>query len=125
MTPAGSGKSRLLRRLPVLLVLGLGLLLWRAPFFPQERVWVVELSPEWRAATRLDVQLYDGSEALLRREERAFTHGAPERLSFDLTLPQGTYRARVFGDFPPGSPQKRWSAELRVGGDDRLVSWVR
>ncbi len=123
LTSSGVERSGLRKRLPFLIVAGLGLLLWRAPFLPQERLLVFQLPTSWSEATRVDLQLYDAEGALLLRQERSFKDGAPRELSEKLSLRRGEYRALLFAQLPQG--EKRAEAPLRLGGEETLVTPVR
>ncbi len=122
-----AARSGLLRRLPVLAVVAVGVLLWRAPFFPQERTLVYQLPDRFSAATHVDLQLYDDDGALLSREQRYFSpaNGAPRELSQKITLRAGRYRAQVFARLPGEAAIASATAELDVRREPTLVAAIQ
>jgi hypothetical protein len=89
-------RSGLLRRLPILGVVAVGLWLWQggAGFVavPHDLIWKIPGS--YGSIRRLEVQLWDGERLLTRTELQT-----PQGLTMDpqktLTLPRGTYRSEV------------------------------
>jgi hypothetical protein len=96
----------LLRRLPVLVLVVLGFGLWDWTKVPErELVWNLD-GPGWASVRKLEVQVLDGQDALLKREERFFSGPPPSQLVLPLALRAGSYRARFFlrtdaGSLPP------------------------
>ena len=84
--------SPLARRLPILIVVGLGLLLWRSSLFPQPHTLVWE-RPVSLAIASAEVQLWRGDVLLARAEWPDASHGA---LTQQLTLRGSPVRALTF-----------------------------
>ncbi|MGQ0504008.1 MAG: hypothetical protein ACT4TC_01685 [Myxococcaceae bacterium] len=83
-------------------MVGLGALIWRAPFFPQDRTLVWKLPSRVRAAPRVELTLFDETGAVLKREEHSEREGLAEELQWKLPL------TRV-------SPFSEWtSAQARI-----------
>jgi hypothetical protein len=105
--------SPLVRRLPILLVVGLGLLLWRSPLFPQPHTLVWE-RPAGLDIASAEVQLWRGDVLLARAEWPDASQGS---LTQQLTLRGGPVRALTFLRLRDGTV--RQSAQtLPVGGED-------
>jgi hypothetical protein len=75
--------------------LGLGWWLWNASFFPQTRQLIWRLDDDPASITQIEVQIYDSSGELLKREQRSFEH-APAEWTQTFALPRGEYSVRVF-----------------------------
>ncbi len=84
----------LLKRAPLLLVLGLGYVMWRSGFgyFASDRALVWNLPAEYGAVRRVELQVWRG-EALLKREELAFPAGVTAELRTTVPLTRGQHRA--------------------------------
>jgi|SRR5262249_62340898 len=87
------------KRLPILVVVALGILLWRSPLFPQPRtfIWDRPLGPQIASA---EVQLWREDALLARAEWPDATRGT---LSQELTLRSGPIRALTFARLEDGS----------------------
>lgn len=93
---AAPPKSGLWRRLPLLLVVGLGLWLWQGGAgvvaVPHTLIWKVPGS--YGSIRKVDLQLWDGAHLLVRAELLT-----PNGLTLDpertLTLPRGRYRSEL------------------------------
>ncbi len=98
-----SGRSALLRRLPVLAVAVLGTWLWRGGggLVPVERTFSFRLSPTSKSPERLELQLSDAEGHLLVRQERLPRPGEPvPELTARIHARAGTFQARLFRWFP-------------------------
>jgi hypothetical protein len=108
--------SPLRRRLPLLLVIVVGTIVWKGGFgfFATTRTVTWRLEVPYADVRRLVLELRSG-EALLRREERQTPAGLSAELVQEVALRRGPHRAiariwlkdasepRVFqGDFDPG-----------------------
>lgn len=110
------GKSALLKRLPLLAAVALGLWLWQSDLFPQERQLVWTLPNDAPVLQRLEIQIWSDGE-LLKREE-LFPSGPLTEVRQSLVLREGEYRVEAYA-YPRGAAKaaiQRWSAALRVGG---------
>lgn len=87
-------KTWLRRRIPLLLVLGLGLFVWKNGF----GLLATERTLEWRLPVayadlrHVELQLWRG-EVLLKREERVFSEGLSSSLENTVPLTRGLHRA--------------------------------
>jgi len=88
----GALRHPFLRRLPLLLLVGAGMLLWRSGLFPQPRTLVWDVPPDL-AVTRAEVQLWQGPALVARAEWPSPPRGG---LVQHLQLRSGDYRALLF-----------------------------
>jgi hypothetical protein len=99
---SGPLRHPFLRRVPLLLVVAAGILLWRSAFFPQPRTLVWDLPPSVPVA-RVEVQLWQGSALVARGEWPASPHGP---LVQQLQLRGGTYRTVSFLELTDGGTEQ-------------------
>jgi len=96
---AASADARSLKRILALLALavgfGLGWQLWNSSFFPQTRQLLWRLDDDPASIAQLEVQIYDSTGELLKREQQSFEH-APTEWSQRIALPRGHYQVRLF-----------------------------
>ncbi|ATB48118.1 hypothetical protein [Corallococcus macrosporus] len=113
-------KSALAKRLPLLLLAGLGLYLWQVTGTP-ERDLAFQLSgPGWASVRAVDLQISDQEGQLLKREERFFPSGPPPELNYKVDLPEGTWDAALFVK-REGSDARVRLETLLVAGEDRYI----
>ena len=111
----------LLRRLPVLLVLALGLWLWRdSRTSERELVWRLE-GPGWSDVRALDFQVKTTAGEWVKRETRTFSHGPPGTLSLKAELPPGAYDVWIFVRGERGDSRPLPVVPLVLGEEDVLV----
>ena len=109
------------RRLPLLLVLGLGFLVWKNGF----GVLATERRVEWRVPVpyselrSVELQLWRG-EALLKREERRFEAGVTSALENSVSLTRGEHRAVAIVGIEGGA-SKTFSAIIDPANDPIVV----
>lgn len=111
----------LLKRLPFLLLLALGLWLWRGAEVP-ERELVLRLDgPGWSEIRAIDFQLKNADGELVKREEQHFREGPPDAITLQAKLPSGAYELWVFarGETGPSRPPR--VERLTLGDDDVRV----
>ena len=111
----------LLRRLPFLLLVALGLWLWKGADAPErELVWRLE-GPGWSEIRALDFQVKNADGALVKRETHSFQAGPPGSLRMKTELPSGTYEVWVFarGESGPSRPPR--VERLTLGDEDVRV----
>jgi hypothetical protein len=87
------------KRLPILVVVALGLWLWRSPLFPQPRTFIWD-RPLGLEVTAAEVQLWRDGTLLARAEWPDATRGT---LSQELTLRPGSLRVLTFARLGDGS----------------------
>ena len=92
-----------LRRVPLLLLVVAGVVLWQSALFPQPRTLLWEL-PESLEVVRAEVQLWRGSELLARGE---WPSHPVSPLVQQLQLKAGTYRALAFLELSDGRVEQR------------------
>jgi hypothetical protein len=116
----------LLRRLPVLLLVGLGLWLWqRTDTLERELVWRLD-GPGWSDIRVVEFQVKNEEGELLKREERFFQAAPPDSLTLKAELPSGRYEVWVFarGEGEPSRPPR--VDRLTLGNEEvRVERWLR
>ncbi|WNG17482.1 hypothetical protein [Cystobacter fuscus] len=111
----------LVRRLPLLVLLALGLWWWKGSDVPErELVWRLE-GPGWSDIRSLDVQVKDAEGELLKRVSLTFPSGPPASLTVKAELAAGTYEIWVFprGQHGPSLPPR--VEHLTLGPEDLRV----
>ncbi len=87
--------TRLRKLLPMALMLGVGLFVWRSGLFgalPTDRTVVFRLPVSYREVLKLELQVWDREE-LLKRAELSFTSGLVGEPSLAVPLAGGPHRA--------------------------------
>ncbi len=111
----------LLRRLPLLVLVALGLWLWQVTNVPdRELVWHLE-GPGWGEIRAVEFQIKDEGGELVRREERFFTGAPPASLTVKTELPAGTYQVWVFARGEQGPMRPPRVEKLTLGGEETHV----
>ncbi len=109
------------RRLPLLLVLGLGFLVWKNGF----GLLATERRVEWRVPVpygelrSVELQLWR-EEALLKREELRFEHGASSALESSVSLSRGLHRAVAIAGLASGE-SKSFTASVDPANDSTVI----
>jgi hypothetical protein len=116
----------LMRRLPLLALVGVGLWLWRATEPPEhELVWRLD-GAGWSAVRGLDFQLTGPDGRILKREEHFFPAAPPPEVKVKVDLPEGTYRALIFVKEAPGQPARPPLVEgLTIGEQPYILKTLR
>jgi hypothetical protein len=110
----------LMKRLPLLVLAGLGVWLWQVTNTPQrELVWQLE-GAGWSTVRGLDFQVTGPEGQILKREERFFTAAPPAEVTLKMDLPQGSYRALIFVK-EPGRPTRPPLVESLTIGEEQYV----
>ncbi|WP_338866335.1 hypothetical protein [Myxococcus stipitatus] len=123
-TPERKGwrSSPMAKRLPLLLLVALGLWLWQITGIPERELVIQPTGMEWTQVRALDFQVMDSDGTLLKREERFFGDtGAPAELTFKADLPEGTFRAVLFVKLAGREERLRVEEPLTVGEDRYIV----
>ena len=111
----------LLKRLPLLALVGVGFALWDWSKVPErELVWRLE-GPGWSRVRSLELQLLGEGDEVLKREERFFPGAPPAQVVVPLALREGRYRVRFFLRTPEGLLPPRVES-LTVGEAPRVES---
>lgn len=111
----------LMKRLPLLLLLLLGVWLWKGSEAPErELVWWLE-GPGWSEIRAIDLQVKNAEGELVKRETHSFPGGAPGSVTLKTELPAGTYEVWVFarGESGPSRPPR--VERLTLGEEDVRV----
>lgn len=103
----------LLRRLPVLLFVAVGIWLYKSNLFPQERTLRWQTGQSRALIRGVELQLWSLEGELLKREQFALPSGAPAEVVQTVPLSEGKYDARYVID-REGSAQEAGARELRV-----------
>jgi hypothetical protein len=116
----------LARRLPVLLLVALGLWLWQVTGTPtRELVWQFD-GYGWGDVRAIDFQVLDPEGKILEREERMFgPTGPPAELTLKWELPPGTYRTLLFVKLQGREPRTQLVETLTVGDEEYIVRRLR
>ncbi|MFP2930025.1 hypothetical protein ACLESO_33485 [Pyxidicoccus sp. 3LG] len=109
------------KRLPLLLLLALGLWLWETSGTPEREVTFQFSGPGWSTVRALDLQVLAEDGNVLKREERFFASGPPAEVTFKVDLPEGTWRARLYVKQEGREQRLRLEESLQVGEDRYIV----
>lgn len=115
-------RSGLLKRLPLILSVVLGLWIWRGGLglVIAERELVFQLPAERADIRRFEFQLYD-ADVLLKRGDYSFSSmGAPADVRSRVQLKEGTYPARLFVWYAEPVPQGA-SVDVVVADDEEVM----
>lgn len=128
-TPAPERRSwrthPLARRLPLLLLVALGVWLWRVTATPsREVVWQFD-GPGWSEVRAIDFQMTSPSGELVEREERFFSAGPPPEVTTKMDLEAGTYRVLLFVKREGEEQRTRLVDTVTVGDEAYIVRRVR
>ncbi|PTL85846.1 hypothetical protein [Vitiosangium sp. GDMCC 1.1324] len=111
----------LLKRLPLLLLVVLGLWLWKTSVPPErELVWRLE-GPGWTEIRSLDFQVKNADGELVKRETDAFPEGPPGSVVLKADLPSGSYEVWVFARGESGPSRPPLVDRLTLGDEDARV----
>lgn len=88
-------RNRLLRRLPLLVVLAAGIVLWNSPLFPQSRELTWRLPEDRAGIESVEIQLWDSAHRLVQREQ-VFGGRAGGEILERVSLAKGLYIADIF-----------------------------
>ena len=115
----------LARRLPFLLLAGVGLWLWQGTSGTQrELVWELE-GAGWSAVRALEFQVQAPDGDLLKREERFYPQGPERELRLEVQLPAGRYPTLVLARTAPGAPVIPLRVTLEVGDGAYVTQRLR
>lgn len=117
-----AGRSQLWKRLPFLILVAVGLLIWRTGYFPKDRTFVWDL-PDDPSLRSVEVQLYQGTE-LLKREQFFFTDGPRAKVEEHVKLGRGDYQLRFFLT-REGRPQETVTVPLHLGSEELVERRIR
>ena len=119
------GRHPLLRRLPLLALVGVGLWLWQATEPPEHSlVWRLD-GAGWSAVRGLEFQVTGPDGQTLKREEHFFPAAPPSEVTLKVDLPEGSYRALIFVK-EPGQPARPPLVEgLTIGEEPYILKTLR
>lgn len=115
----------LMKRLPLLVLAGLGLWLWQVTSTPERQlVWQLDGSG-WSAVRSLDIQVQGAGGQIVKREERFFTAAPPSEVTLKVDLPEGSYQALIFVK-EEGRPTRPPLVEpLTIGPEQYVIRRLR
>jgi hypothetical protein len=115
----------LMKRLPLLVMAGLGVWLWQVTGTPErELVWRLDGSG-WAAVRAMDFQVTASDGKILKREERFFAAGAPPEVTVKAELPEGSYRALIFVKEEGRPTRPPWVEPLTIGEERYVLRTLR
>ncbi|MCP3142267.1 hypothetical protein [Pyxidicoccus xibeiensis] len=109
------------KRLPLLLLVLLGLWLWQSSGTPERELTFQLTGAGWSTTQALDLQVLAEDGNVLKREERFFASGPPPEVTFKVDLPEGTWRARLFVKQEGRDNRLRLDESLVVGEERYIV----
>ncbi len=115
-----SRRSGLIKRLPLLALVALGLWLWQVTGTPERELVFQLVGYEWAHVRSIDFQVVAEDGEVVRREERFFASGPPPELTFKVDLSEGPWRARFFVKHQ-GYDERLLVEEPLVLGEDRYI----
>jgi hypothetical protein len=110
----------LLKRLPILLLVAMGLWLWKGSSDERELVWVLE-GPGWSDIRAMDFQVKNEAGELVKREAHSFPRGPPIVITEKVNLPSGRYEVWVFVRGDTGVSKRLPVERLTLGDEDKRV----
>ncbi|MBN1203617.1 MAG: hypothetical protein JXB05_01665 [Myxococcaceae bacterium] len=114
-----------MKRLPLLVLAGLGLWLWQVTGTPErELVWQLD-GAGWSAVRGLEFQVTGADGQLLKREERFFSAAPPAELTLKVELPEGPYRVLIFVKEEGRPTRPPWVESLTIGQDKYVLRTLR
>lgn len=124
--PERPRRSPLVKRLPLLALVALGLWLWQVTGTPERELVFQFSGDEWAQVRALDFQLVAEDGKVLKREERFFASAPPPpELTFKADLPEGPWQARFFFKVQGREERLRLEDRLVVGEDRYIVRQLR
>ncbi|WP_257449968.1 hypothetical protein [Archangium lipolyticum] len=108
----------LAKRLPILMLVAMGLWLWKGSDVPErELVWRL-VGPGWSEIRTVEFQVKNADGELVKRQVHSFQRGAPDSVTEKTALPSGVYEVWVFarGESGPSRPPR--VERLTVGDED-------
>ena len=108
-------KHPLVKRLPFLILVVIGLAIWRTGYLPHERDLVFSVPPD-PTIREVEVQIYAGPE-LLKRETFYLPQGPNGSLEARLSIGRGSYSVRSYVK-RDGRPPETADQPFQVAGED-------
>ncbi len=114
--------TQLKRRLPLLLMLGIGLLVWKGGFglWATDRTLVFRLPVSAVEVRAVEIQIFEG-ETLLKREELNFPSGLQAELQSKLPMTRGPHRALVWVKVAETPDRRLWKIEFDPTDQDTVI----
>lgn len=105
----------LFRLLPLLVIGGLGILLWEESNPPEKRLVRIQLHGLSNASA-IDLQIAGPDGELIQRTEQFFTNAGPSSaLELNTPLRRGTHAVRAFSEGANGTAGETASTTLEIG----------
>ena len=108
-------KHPLVKRLPFLILVAVGLLIWRTGYLPHQRDLVFDV-PQDPTIREIDVQIYQGDD-LIKRETFFLPNGPQGSLESHLSIGRGHYSVRTWVKRDGRAPESG-DQPLEVRGED-------
>ena len=116
-------RSQLLKRLPILAFIGVGIWLWQGGFgfFPSERTITWRLWGDYEQVRRVEVQVWDDGDTIVKREELRFPTGVTFEPVSKVPLKPGHYTTRVFLWRAAGGEPESKAGVLEVDAETSIL----
>lgn len=117
-----AGASQLRRRLPLVIALIVGTIVWKGGFgfFATSREVTWRFNVPYADVRKVDLQVWR-DETLLRREERSFPSGVSEELKQQIVLRSGPHRAVAMVWLKDAAQPRVFEKSFDPAGADALV----
>lgn len=122
MSPSEARPSGWRRRLPLVIALVVGTIVWKGGFgyFATSRDVTWRFNVPYGEVRKVELQVWR-EDVLLRREERSYPKGVPEELHQDVVMRAGPHRA-IAKVWLGAAPEPRvFSRDFDPGGNTALV----
>lgn len=122
MSPSEGRASQLRRRLPLVIALIVGTIVWKGGFgfFATSRDVTWRINVPYGDVRRVELQVWR-DETLLRREERSFPSGVSEELKQQIVLRSGPHRAIAMVWLKEAADPRVFQKAFDPGGAESLV----
>ncbi len=115
----------LMKRLPLLVLVAVGMWLWRVTGTPErELVWQLD-GAGWSTVRALDFQVTGADGRIIKREERFFTTAPPPEVTLKLELPEGSYRTLIFVKEEGHTARPPLVEPLTIGTEEQVIRRLR
>ncbi len=111
------------KRLPLLVLVGVGLLLWKTGafgFLPSDRTLIWRFPVSYSEVRKIELQIWDG-DALIKREEHSYASGLVGEPTFKLPLASGVHRAIGTVWLAGADASRGFQLEFDPGTDETVV----
>lgn len=117
--------GKLLRGLPLLALLTVGVWLWNSAWFVQNRTLDWQVGNDRTAIREVEIQIWNTQGELLKRGVFFYAEGAPAEITQEVPLKQGLYLGRVFVKRAGQRADEQYSQRLQIGEETRQTLSLR